>query len=496
MVMRLLMHKICIAVIAMLFTGQVRAQDTSNAGKATANARPPATLKYPIALRPDIKVEHFMTIGPMAVRLIQHPTTGALYYTTFEGDIFIIKNTSGEAVAEKVFSVADHGIPRLQGAVFSGNNLFLCGNTDMNDHKGTKGRMVRIDMRPSGKNEITDVFNTVEYGTNATTYDHGWNALAVSPDGKYIYVNTGARTDHGEVQDNKGAYPNARDNALTAKVFRFPIHSKDLLLPDDEAKLKADGYIYAEGIRNAYDMAFDPDGNLFGVVNSSDYDHNEDMFWIREGHHYGFPWIMGGVENPQQYPDWQPNPDTDPFIPKSAHAWAMRYFQNDPDFPKIPDGVQFSPGVQNLGPDANEYRGHSGKILDGDQTGVAVSTFTPHCSPLGLFFDNNKILSNGLKGGGFVIRYSLGRRSGMMRAFTNEGADLLHLDLAYNKEADNYFVKTRRIVDGFNGPVDALMIDNFVYIVEYGGKSGNIWKLTLPADSKAIKKKNRKKHRK
>ena len=34
---------------------------------------------------------------------------------------------------------------------------------------------------------------------------------------------------------------------------------------DIRAKLKAAGYLYAEGIRNAYDMAFDGAGNLFGV---------------------------------------------------------------------------------------------------------------------------------------------------------------------------------------------------------------------------------------
>jgi glucose/arabinose dehydrogenase len=267
---------------------------------------------------------------------------------------------------------------------------------------------------------------------------------------------------------------------LTAIVFRFPIDSKDLLLPDDEAKLKADGYIFAEGIRNAYDLAFDATGKLFGVSNSSDYDHNEDMFWIRQGHHYGFPWVVGGIENPQQYPDWQPNPDTDPFIPKSAHAWAMRYFRNDPEFPKIPAGVKFTPGIQNLGPDANEYRGHSGKILDGDLTGVTVSTFTPHSSPLALFFDNKKNLSKDLRGDAFTIRYSSGTRSALMKPFTDQGSDLLHLDLSYDKGTDNYFVKTKRIVDGFNGATDAVIIKNNVFVIEYGAAGGNIWKIILP----------------
>src|SRR5690606_38882280 len=254
-----------------------------------AQQQPP--VNTPVALRPDIKIEHVMDIGPLGVRLLRNEVTGDFWYTTFDGDVFRITNfDTPNAKREKVFSAEDHAITRLQGAAFLGNTLFLCGNISVNDGKGTKGRMVRYNLDEANP-KLVEVFNTVEYGTNATTFDHGWNALEIGPDKKYIYVNTGARTDHGEVQDNRGAYPNARDNALTAKVVRFPVDAENLLLEDDEAALKAKGYIYAEGIRNAYDMAFDGQGNLFGVVNSGDYDHSEDMFWIREGHHYGFPWI-------------------------------------------------------------------------------------------------------------------------------------------------------------------------------------------------------------
>lgn len=442
----------------------------------------------PKALRPDIKVERYMAIGPKAVRLVLQPGTNTFFYTDFEGGVYRINTSSGSPVSEKILSAADHGITRLQGAVFAGNDLFLCGNISANNGKGTKGRMVRYKIVPGeAQPTMTVVFNTVEYGTNATTFDHGWNALEVSPDGKYIYVNTGARTDHGEVQDNRGAYPNARDQALTAKIFRFPVDAHDLELPNDLAKLKADGYIYAEGIRNAYDIAFDGLNHLFAVVNSSDYDHNEDMFWIREGHHYGFPWVMSGIENPQQYPDWQPNPDTDPFIPRSAHAWAVKYFRNDPDFPKIPEGVTFTRGVQNLGPDANEYRGHTGKIFDGDDTGVTTSTFTPHSSPLGLTFDRDLLLTDEFKGAGFVLRNSLGAKNPMMKPFTDEGRDLLRLEKSYNKLSDNYFVKTTRIVESFNNPTDAVLVGNDLYVIEYGTVQASIWKVTLPGSSKAIK---------
>ncbi|MBL7697442.1 MAG: c-type cytochrome [Chitinophagaceae bacterium] len=446
-------------------------------------------LSPPQALRPDISVEKVMETDSLAVRILQNPITKDVYYTTFDGNVFQVRNfNTKNAISKKILTVKDHGITRLQGAEFVKNQLFLSGNVDDTAKKATGGRMVKFETDTAGAHNMTVVFNTVMYGTNKTIYDHGWNALAASPDGKYIYVNSGARTDHGEVQDNGGLYPGARDNALTSKVFRFPTDAKDLMLTDDIALLKQKGYIYSEGIRNAYDMAFDPSGNLFAVSNSSDYDNPEDMFWIRQNHHYGFPWVMGGIENPQQYKDWQPDPKTDKFINEFSHSWRVKYFHTDSTFPQIPDSVKFTPGVQNLGPDANEYRGHSGKVIDGDLTGIPVSTFTPHSSPLGLFFDNKKVLSDEFRGDGFVIRYTLGARGNMMRQFTMQGSDLLHLELTYDAATDNYFVRTTRIADSFVEPVDAIMIGSDVFVIEYGGKKGNIWKISLPTNSKKTSK--------
>ena len=364
--------------------------------------------------------------------------------------------------------------------MFAGSELFLCGNTIENNNRGTRGKLVRFSITPKNKPSLTVVFNTEPYGLNATTWDHGWNALEMSPDGRYIFVNSGSRTGHGEIQDDKGVYPNARDNALTTKIFRIPVDAQNLVLPNDSDKLKSAGYLYAEGIRNAYDMAFDLSNNLFAVVNSSDYDHSEDMFWVRQGRHYGFPWIMGGIENPQQYPDFMPDPKKDPFLNAASHGMLMKYFRNDPDFPKVPEGLKFNPGVQNLGPDANEYRGHSGKILDGDNTGVSISTFTAHSSPLGLVFDTKRKLSNEFKGDGFVLRNTIGTKSSLMKPFTDQGRDLLHLDMSYDKLSDNYFVKTTRIVDSFNNPTDAVLLGNSLYIIEYDAKAGSIWKVTFP----------------
>ena len=85
------------------------------------------------------------------------------------------------------------------------------------------------------------------------------------------------------------------------------------------------------------------------------------------------------------------------------------------------------------------------------------------------------------KGDGFVIRYGGGPRSSLSKPFTTQGKDLLHLELTYSEGMDNYIVKTQSIVEGFTSPTDAVLINNNMYIIEYGGRTGgNLWKITLP----------------
>jgi hypothetical protein len=65
----------------------------------------------------------------------------------------------------------------------------------------------------------------------------------------------------------------------------------------------------------------------------------------------------------------------------------------------------------------------------------------------------------------------------------------LHLDLAYNPIADNYYTRTTRIVSNFNAPTDAVMLGNVVYVLEnasINSPGGRIWKITLPADKKPV----------
>lgn len=435
--------------------------------------------RLPKALVSDISVEPFMEIESGGIRLRLDPVSEDFFYNTLKGDIFRIYRSQDSLYDEKIYTVEDHGIESLQGMYFQDSSIFLVGNKYYQDNKATKGIVMRGKLNQEGKYSWDTLAITELYGKPRTLYSHEFNGITGDAAGKYIYVNSGARTDHGEVQDNDGMFPGLRESNLTACVFRLPADGKDIVLKDDPSYLKQNGYLFADGVRNAYDLNFSPAGHLFAVSNSSDYDHPEDMFWLREGHHYGFPWRMGNTDNPQQYPDWDPDPEKDPFINPAAYAYANRYFKNDPDFPQKPKDLKITAPVMNYGPDANFYRDvETGEVRDGDDTGEPVGTFTAHRSPLGLFFDRDSLLAAPYQGDGFVLSYSFGGNSPLMRRISPFGGDLIHMKLEYQPEIDHYIVHCYRIVDGFRGPTDALLIANTAYIIE---NSGMIWKVTLPA---------------
>jgi hypothetical protein len=62
--------------------------------------------------------------------------------------------------------------------------------------------------------------------------------------------------------------------------------------------------------------------------------------------------------------------------------------------------------------------------------------------------------------------------------FKDASQDLL--DLALTKLGNtNYQARVSRIVGGFANPIDAEIIQNRIYVIEYGGDQG-IWEVTIP----------------
>lgn len=444
----------------------------------------PSPEETPRPLREDIRVEFFMETAPGGVRIRQDPVSGDLFYNTLNGDIYHILPEGGE---ELLFTSDDHGVTIMQGMAFHERDLIVVGNIQVNEGRGMVGKVMRGRLQQNGERIWSTIAESAEYGSMMSAFGHAFNAVAIDPTGEYIYVNSGSRTDHGEVQDNRGAYPGHRERAITSVIFRLPINGEDIFLADDEEQLKRQGLIFADGVRNVFSIAFSPDGQLFGVDNAGDYHHPEGMYWLREGHHYGFPWVIGGYMNPQQFPDFKADPATDPGLERFAHAVNLGLFHTDPDFPPMPEDLVVTPAVQNIGPDANWFMDlETGRVLKADQAGRTIGTFTPHRSPLGLFFDSDSLLTEEFRGDAFVLSYTA-HNTALTRPFYGDkpemSEDLMHLKLFYSEALDNYVVRTTRIVDNFSGPTDAVMVGNEVYVINNrGGRPGQIWKIILPAE--------------
>ena len=419
----------------------------------------------PDNLPADVPIDDILA----ATSLGRDPTTDTRYALKPNGDITLVPSGT-------VYTAADHGFSRASVLFIDTDGTFyVLKRIDLSSYNIATITKGEID--PSnGERTWFTLAETAPYERCDCIFNHEVNGLVVSPDNRSLFINSGSRTDHGEIQDGNRQFSDLRETALTAIVLRVPTDARDLVLPNDRDALRAQGFLYAEGLRNAYDLAFAPNGDLFATENGPDRDMAEELNWLREGHHYGFPWRMGLEDTPQQFPDYDPASDF--LLPARFTAVREGYYHNDPTYPPPPR--DFTEPVINLGPDADAYRDPvDGQIKDASEEGVRFGTFTAHRSPLGLVFDADNALAEPFQGDGFVLSWTEGDPDGddVAGPFNDPSQDLLHLDLA--KVGDNYEARVTRIVGGFSNPIDAEIIGNRLYVIEWSGGRG-LWEITLP----------------
>ena len=445
-----------------------------NNGTTVVNAAPQA-------LRSDIQIRNIMptlSVSP-SIRIAKDPRNNTLYYLKQNGEIYRVN--LGTFSSELVYNSSDHNVSDTQGmAIGSNGTIYLVGNSDLVNGL-TSATIVKGVLNSGTGQRVWSVLATsAGYPKSKTAYDHRFNGVVVGPNGNFIYVNSGSRTDHGEVQSADGLYPNTREVGLTACILRLPTNGQNLFLANNRATLKAAGYIFAEGIRNTFDMAFSPNGDLFGTENGPDRDMSEELNWLRLGRHYGFPWRIGGADNPQQFPNY--NPANDLLLNPIFNAVKKGYYHNDPSFPTRPTRNLTEP-ILNFGPDADSFRApQDGKVKDASVLGQTLSTFTTHRSPLGLVFDSLGAMSPEFSRDGFMLSWTAGDPIGETVAgpFKDPSQDLLHLNLT-KVGTTNYQLRAKRIVKDFNKPIDTEIIGNKIYVLEYGGSQG-IWEISMPTN--------------
>jgi hypothetical protein len=443
---------------------------------------------------PGLQIQLLGDLNPFAVRIARNPMDNKLYYCTFFGELYRLDVSGGVYTGALVASDFNHHINYLQGMLFKDSILYLVGNRKEQSTSGY-GLLVRGKWQAGGGWSWDTLMHTAVYPSTATLFDHAFSSLCLSQDGNYLFVGSGSRTDHGEIQTSNGLYPGRRDAPLTSVIFKIPLNlPTTIFLPNDSSLLMASGYVYARGVRNTFDMALAPNHDLIGSENSGDRDDPEEINWLRNGYHYGFPWKMGGNLTGQQFPGYVPA--SDKLINHNCLSWTNNppYFYNDPSYPPMPGGLNYGEPVRNYGPDADKSRdAGNGHIHDASSESTYITSLTPHRSPLGMAFDTAGLLAAPYGYSGFVLSYTKGSAdttgnvNGGIGPFSDTGQDLLQL--CFNKDTSSgiYSMNAYRIAWNFDRPVDSWLEGNHLYIIETHEPDdtfpGRLYRIIFPADT-------------
>lgn len=432
----------------------------------------------PTAIKTDLQVSYFAASEFSSVRIVYDSLNKIFYTNTFSGDIYRIRLINGIPQNRELFlSSSNHLINRMQGLLFYNSALYLVGNEAEDQNKRGRGRVIKFPIDASGNwGSPTYMLGTDYYASSTTLFDHAFSAISLNSTKDSLYIASGSRTDHGEIKDLGGTYPNLREEPLTTKIFRIPLNtSNEIYLLNDENFLQNSGYVYCEGVRNAFDLALNGKGELFGVENMGDRDDPEELNLLVQGKHYGFPWKMGGNLTPQQFSPY--NPENDLLLPDNLSFPEI--FHNDPTFPLSPSGIVFEEPIRNLGPDANWVRNpNTGTFFQSNN----ITTFTSHRSPLGFNIDSDSLIGYPYTASGFVLAYSVGGGTSGYLNPIDSGGDLCEIKFVTNS-IGKYEVEVTKLIQGFDRVVDAVLVKNEMYVLE---ETGNIYKVTFPLPSAPI----------
>jgi glucose/arabinose dehydrogenase len=198
---------------------------------------------------------------------MDNPTTIAfgpdnkLYIADISGAIWVAEDANQDGVAESIKQFAD-GFSLLVGLAWHDGELFTASS----------GKIEAL--RDSNADGVADQRRLVVGDLPSLILKpHSNNGLAFGADGR-LYFGVGSTTE-GQIEDN-------------------PLAASILSVKPDGSDLK----VFAHGLGNTFDVAFNSAGALFGGDNSpggeEGVDDPPDEFnYLIEGEHYGYPYFYG-----------------------------------------------------------------------------------------------------------------------------------------------------------------------------------------------------------
>lgn len=191
-----------------------------------------------------------------------------LYALSLTGDIARLSDADGDGwfeAAELIYVDENEVFSHAVGMALSDDDAIYISSS------GMISRMTDTD-----QDGYYETIETIVGGLPSLLHPfHSNNGIAFGEDGK-LYIAVGSTSDH--------------------EVPTEPLESSILRVNPDGSDLE----IFATGFRNPYDLTFSPTGELFTADNSPDHLNTsfnwlppEELNFVHEGGHYGFPYVYG-----------------------------------------------------------------------------------------------------------------------------------------------------------------------------------------------------------
>lgn len=185
---------------------------------------------------------------------------GELYIADIGGALWVAADADGDRVAQTITRWAG-GFSLLVGLAWHEGELYAASSGKIEALRDNDGDGAADQRRV-----------VVEGLPSMVLKPHSNNGLALGPDGR-LYFGVGSTTN-GEVESE-------------------PLAASILSVNPDGSDLR----VYARGLGNSFDVAFNPNGDLFAGDNSPSGGEGQELpdefNQIVEGGHYGFPYFYG-----------------------------------------------------------------------------------------------------------------------------------------------------------------------------------------------------------
>ena len=236
-----------------------------------------------------------------------------IYACDQRGKIYSFKIPEpGQTIEASQVDSVELEIGQAHGLLWAHNALYVAVNKEWDDE------VPDTQEKGSGIYKLTDTNNDGTFDKVAMLLklqragEHGLHSLALSPNGKEIYFIAGNHTPIPELLLKKSRLPtNWGEDNLFEPYLDARGHANNIKAPGGWiAKFNLDGTnweIISAGFRNAFDIAFNQDGELFTY--DADMEFDIGMPWYRptrichvtSGSEYG--WRTGSGKWPAYYPD-------------------------------------------------------------------------------------------------------------------------------------------------------------------------------------------------